>query len=132
MAKGEEGEADGGAEGAEGAAPSPKVPTGRARWVKRGSAKWNEIIGVTSTAGGGEGAKAGGGMEAGGGGPGDKMAKVVTTMHGNAKRKAVLDKPPEMRDLDDLYLLEEMILGVKFLSNLPVERRLEVCRVLHY
>ena len=71
-------------------------------------------------------------MEAGGGGPGDKMAKVVTTMHGNAKRKAVLDKPPEMRDLDDLYLLEEMILGVKFLSNLPVERRLEVCRVLHY
>ena len=52
MAKGEEGEADGGAEGAEGAAPSPKVPTGRARWVKRGSAKWNEIIGVTSTAGG--------------------------------------------------------------------------------
>ena len=137
MAKGG---ADGGAEGAEGAAPSPKVPTGRARWVKRGSAKWNEIIGVTSAAGGGDppegggeaGAKAGGGMEAGGGGPGDKMAKVVTTMHGNAKRKAVLDKPPEMRDLDDLYLLEEMILGVKFLSNLPVERRLEVCRVLHY
>ena len=49
-----------------------------------------------------------------------------------ARRRAALEKPTTLRDMDDLYLLEELIAGVKFLANLTLEKRLEVCRVLNY
>ena len=49
-----------------------------------------------------------------------------------ARRRAALEKPSHLRDIEDLYLLEELIVGVKFLSNLTLEKRLEVARVLHY
>ena len=49
-----------------------------------------------------------------------------------AWRRAALEKPSHLRDIEDLYLLEELIVGVKFLSNLTLEKRLEVSRVLHY
>eukprot|EP00232_Nephroselmis_pyriformis_P009430 CAMPEP_0182879722 /NCGR_PEP_ID=MMETSP0034_2-20130328/16151_1 /TAXON_ID=156128 /ORGANISM="Nephroselmis pyriformis, Strain CCMP717" /LENGTH=399 /DNA_ID=CAMNT_0025012679 /DNA_START=102 /DNA_END=1298 /DNA_ORIENTATION=+ len=53
------------------------------------------------------------------------------TKQRKSKRETILSKPPEERDLDDLYFLENMLQHVQFLIDMPHERRIEVCRVIN-
>ena len=57
---------------------------------------------------------------------------ATTSQQRMDRRRKVLEKAQPERELEDLYLLEELLLRVKFISNLSIEKRLEVCRVMTY
>ncbi|MCO5591584.1 hypothetical protein L7F22_045571 [Adiantum nelumboides] len=47
-------------------------------------------------------------------------------------RRNVLKKCSERRTFNELYMLEEFALNVKFICNLPFSKRLEVCKLFKY
>ena len=113
--------ASGGKEGGEAGAP-PLLKQGRSV----GAALWARAR-----------AKVGFGGGAGSAAVGMSLTSMAnrwkaTSQERMERRKRVLEKAPAERDIEDLYMLEELLLRVKSISKLPIEKRLEVCRVMTY
>mmetsp|Transcript_9465 Transcript_9465/g.32958 ORF Transcript_9465/g.32958 Transcript_9465/m.32958 type:complete len:454 (-) Transcript_9465:453-1814(-) len=57
---------------------------------------------------------------------------LISSQQRSERRRAILEKKPEERTHEDLQLLEEHLLRMKYVSTLPLANRLEMCRVMKY